>query len=149
MQTLQLLRKIHEANFEVASSNFAQEIKDILEKYGWLSDTNAPPWFLQMLRAVSECRPTTFDFQFGDDAVESDAGSIIIELQKRLSWQVEDFGEWAKLRFPGTRMEVLIVCEGGGVCVVRRRDTETWADWETWNHILNEHYAGRAKGDRV
>ncbi len=112
METLRLLCQIHELNFDTSGSKGNEEIQVLLDEYGWVSDSNPPPWFLKMLRAISDRHPTTFDFYHVDDAIESDASSILIELEERFSWELEDEGEWTTIRFPGSQLEVFISREG-------------------------------------
>ena len=73
-----------------------------------------------MLTAVYNNNPTTFRFTVGDPSLSSNAGSILLELQERLSWDVDDQGEWSEVRFPGYQLEAVLSFEGGGICKVSR-----------------------------
>ncbi len=132
MDTLKLLCQIHEVNFQTTGSDDDSAIEGLLEEYGWVSDSTPPVWFLKMLRAISDRQPASFEFPDSDDPIESDAVSILSELQERFSWDLVEEGEWALMKFPGSQLQVYICREaldasgkGCNTCTVTLTSGET------------------------
>lgn len=130
MNVFCLLCILHNNNFD-NTIEFANEIRAILEEYDCLTDDNLPEWFVEMLRMVSLKVEGRIAIHYCGIEKDSNATSIPLELKHRLGWEVERVDECYRLRFPRSRIEVLIQYEGD-ICKIRKKHGEYWANWMEW-----------------